>query len=85
MLFIVERSKQVVDFSVTLHFWHLMFTLFYSWTLPSGYWFLLMLISTILMAYWAEKLCITKELEPIRVKGKHKAVDAEDIELLNRS
>jgi protein SYS1 len=65
MTFVVERAKKVLDFSCTLHAFHLFITVLVGvptqWT-----WWILMGVSLLVMTLLGEFLCMRKELREIR-------------------
>ncbi|KAF4594953.1 SYS1-related integral membrane protein [Ophiocordyceps camponoti-floridani] len=68
---LVARSKLVVDFAVTVHFLHLVFTTVYAGALPShSMWWLAMASSSataIALATWG---CRYRELQPVFFGGQ---------------
>ncbi|KAJ3164032.1 hypothetical protein HDU88_005685 [Geranomyces variabilis] len=80
LLIIVERSRLCVDFSVTLHFLHLLATSVYSRGVPRNlWWWVVMMLSMLGVAVGGEKLCLRKEMQPIELVGfkkRHASVAA---------
>ncbi|KAF0506717.1 integral membrane protein [Gigaspora margarita] len=63
---IVQRARLVLDFSLTLHFFHLLITSYYSGQLPTTFiWWALNVITCCIMIFGGELYCMRKEMEPI--------------------
>lgn len=63
---VVQRGKQCLDFTCTLHFWHLVFVIFNSGNIPAQIsWWLLQLFSIGLCTVLGEYLCLTVETREI--------------------
>lgn len=67
--YIVQRSKQCLDFTVTVHFWHLVITCFYVGFPKRMSWWLLTAMSCTLSTFLGEYLCRYTELEEIPLVG----------------
>ncbi|KAI8586879.1 integral membrane protein S linking to the trans Golgi network-domain-containing protein, partial [Geranomyces variabilis] len=68
LVILVGRSRLCVDFSVTLHFLHLLATSAYSRGVPRNlWWWVVMMLSMVGVAVGGEKLCLRKEMEPIEL------------------
>ncbi|RKP10748.1 integral membrane protein S linking to the trans Golgi network-domain-containing protein, partial [Thamnocephalis sphaerospora] len=66
LLRIVERARLCLDYVVTLHFLHLIFTSYYSGHLPTTvFWWALNLASCCAMSIGGEWVCMRREMEPI--------------------
>ncbi|KAI9598446.1 integral membrane protein S linking to the trans Golgi network-domain-containing protein [Syncephalis fuscata] len=67
---IVERARLCLDFVVTLHIVHLVFTTFYSGHIPTTvFWWALHLASCCVMSVGGEWACMQREMEPILLSG----------------
>ncbi|ORX76463.1 hypothetical protein BCR32DRAFT_296223 [Anaeromyces robustus] len=81
---IVERSKLCLDFTCTFYFFYLINCTLYS-HFPSGFfWWLTVIINIIVVSIVSERLCMKKELEPIKLSGTSKPsqnFDSEEIEM----
>ena len=67
--YVVQRSKQCLDFTVTIHFWHFIFTFCYVGFPTLASWWGLTLVSCILTTFVGEYLCRYTELEEIPIVG----------------
>ncbi|KTW27726.1 hypothetical protein T552_02166 [Pneumocystis carinii B80] len=66
IFFIVRRSKQVLDFTLTMHFIHFIIVLLYSGSLPTNiYWWVVQIISCLSICLGGEWICMQRELKPI--------------------
>ncbi|KAG9305447.1 hypothetical protein G9A89_021165 [Geosiphon pyriformis] len=66
LLRVVERAKQVLDFTLTLHFFHLLITSYYSGHIPTTIiWWAINIINCCIMIFGGELYCMRKEMEPI--------------------
>lgn len=71
MVLIVQRAKLILDFAVTLHVFHLLFTSYYSRHIPSTFlWWTLNVLSCVVMTFTAEWACMKREMEPIMVNAR---------------
>lgn len=71
MVLIVQRAKLILDFAVTLHVFHLLLTSYYSRHIPSTFlWWILNIISCVVMTFAAEWACMQREMEPIMVNAR---------------
>ncbi|CCJ29862.1 unnamed protein product [Pneumocystis jirovecii] len=60
------RTKQVLDFTLTMHFIHFIIVFFYSGHFPSNtYWWVVQMISCVFMCLGGEWMCMQRELKPI--------------------
>lgn len=67
---LISRSKLVPDFTITLHFFHLIATSFYSQSIPRNWlWWGLQVASSALMASLGIWSCQYRELRPINFGG----------------
>ncbi|KAI0996445.1 hypothetical protein K3495_g11736 [Podosphaera aphanis] len=66
MLILIQRSKLILDFALTLHFIHLLVVSFYSHSLPRNLlWWALQVISSGIMTALGVWSCQWRELRPI--------------------
>ncbi|CAG8643710.1 12236_t:CDS:10 [Funneliformis mosseae] len=60
------RARLVLDFSLTLHFFHLLITTYYSGHMPTTFvWWALNATTCCIMIFGGEIYCMRKEMEPI--------------------
>jgi protein SYS1 len=60
---LVRRPRMILDFSLTLLFNHLVFTTYYSASVPTSLFFwAIMVAGAILMIVGAEQLCVRREM-----------------------
>lgn len=77
MVFIIQRAKLILDFAITLHIFHLIFTSFYSRHIPSTFlWWILNIFSCTVMTLAAEWACMQREMEPIMVNARNDGDDS---------
>ncbi|CAH8649324.1 unnamed protein product [Schistosoma rodhaini] len=70
--FIVKRSKQCLDFSCTIHFWHFIFCIIYSSSLPKSIlWWIVNLLSIAIMTVMGEFLCMRSEMADIPLRSTY--------------
>ncbi|CAG8948425.1 unnamed protein product [Penicillium salamii] len=70
LLLFVSRSKLVPDFALTIHFLHLVTTIFYTRSIPSNLlWWGLQFASAGMMIFLGMWACQRRELEPIKFGG----------------
>ncbi|CAG8505153.1 14565_t:CDS:2 [Acaulospora morrowiae] len=63
---IVQRARLVLDFSLTLHFFHFLITTYYSGHVPTTFiWWGLNVTTCCIMVFGGELYCMRKEMEPI--------------------
>ena len=67
--YVVTRSKQCLDFTVTIHFWHFVITCIYAGFPTLASWWGLTLVSCIVTTFLGEYLCRYTELEEIPLVG----------------
>ncbi|KAG5518104.1 hypothetical protein PMAC_003290 [Pneumocystis sp. 'macacae'] len=66
LFFVVRRTKQVLDFTLTMHFIHFIIVFLYSGHFPSNtYWWVVQMISCVFMCLGGEWMCMQRELKPI--------------------
>ncbi|KAG8443925.1 hypothetical protein GDO86_009212 [Hymenochirus boettgeri] len=74
LLYFVRRGKQCLDFTVTVHMFHLFFCWIYTSHLPSTLtWWLLNVVCIALMAVIGEYLCMRTELNEIPLNSAPKS------------
>jgi len=65
---IVERSKKVLDFSITLAFWHLLISVCFSgFTMPNFTWWGTVILSVSAGTLLSEYLCMKMEMMDIQL------------------
>ncbi|PYI25524.1 hypothetical protein BP00DRAFT_490845 [Aspergillus indologenus CBS 114.80] len=70
LLLLVSRSKLIPDFALTIHFLHLIITVFYTRSVPSNWlWWGLQCASAALMTFLGIWACRWRELQPISFGG----------------
>lgn len=73
------RSKLVLDFVLTLHFWHLAITSFYTGSFPRNLlWWGLQSCSAAVITFMGIWACQWRELQPISFGGRAKGAGRED-------
>lgn len=65
MSIIVEKSKKVLDFSVTLFIIHFMACVFYNGVPRTWDWWIIHILGTIMMVLMGEYLCAKREMDDI--------------------
>lgn len=74
LLYFIRRGKQCLDFTVTVHFFHLLGCWFYSSRFPLALtWWLVQAVCIALMAVIGEYLCMRTELKEIPLNSAPKA------------
>ncbi|KAG8519700.1 Protein SYS1 [Galemys pyrenaicus] len=74
LLYFIRRGKQCLDFTVTVHFFHLLGCWFYSSRFPSALtWWLVQVVCIALMAVIGEYLCMRTELKEIPLNSAPKS------------
>lgn len=70
LLYIVERAKLCMDFVLTYHFWHFVFSGIYCNALPFSIMsFCLFSLTALLTTLGGEYLCMNREIRPIQLTG----------------
>ncbi|KAI8647279.1 protein SYS1, partial [Parasitella parasitica] len=70
LTFIVQRARQILDYVLTFHFFHLLFVWYISQQFPKGIsWWLLQLFNTAIMTFGGEWACMHREMKPIMISG----------------
>jgi hypothetical protein len=60
---LIRRPRMVLDFTLTLLFLHLVFTTYYSASVPTSFFFwMVMIIGAIGVIICAEQLCVRREM-----------------------
>jgi hypothetical protein len=73
ILLLIARSKLVLDFTLTIHFIHLIVTSFYSHAIPTNvFWWVLQICSASIMTSLGVWACQWRELRPISFGGNKK-------------
>lgn len=66
IVLVVRRSQLVLDFALTLQFWHLLLTTWYNWSLPTtGLWWTTKALESAIMVFTGRYFCRVRELQPI--------------------
>ncbi|CAI4221211.1 unnamed protein product [Auanema sp. JU1783] len=67
---IVQRAKQCLDFTCTLHFFHLVFCIIFNGSIPTFiFWWLLQIGSAVICTVLGEYLCMVSESKEIKLGG----------------
>ena len=63
---LIQRARLVLDFTLTLHFFHFIITSYYSGHIPTTFvWWVLNITTCCIMIFGGELYCMRKEMEPI--------------------
>uniref|UniRef100_A0A803STC2 SYS1 golgi trafficking protein n=1 Tax=Anolis carolinensis TaxID=28377 RepID=A0A803STC2_ANOCA len=74
LLYFIRRGKQCLDFTVTVHFFHLLGCWIYNTHFPTALtWWLVHTVCTALMAVIGEYLCMRTELKEIPLNSAPKS------------
>lgn len=74
LLYFIRRGKQCLDFTITVHFFHLLGCWIYNSRFPSTLtWWLVHIVCTALMAAIGEYLCMRIELREIPLNSAPKS------------
>ncbi|XP_063001637.1 protein SYS1 homolog [Elgaria multicarinata webbii] len=74
LLYFIRRGKQCLDFTVTVHFFHLLGCWIYNAHFPTALtWWLVHTVCTALMAVTGEYLCMRTELKEIPLNSAPKS------------
>ncbi|CAI5778172.1 protein SYS1 homolog [Lacerta agilis] len=74
LLYFIRRGKQCLDFTVTIHFFHLLGCWIYNAHFPTALtWWLVHTVCTALMAVIGEYLCMRTELKEIPLNSTPKS------------
>lgn len=78
LMLIVQRAKQILDFVLTFHFFHLLCVWKISHRFPtSTSWWLLQLVNIIIMTFGGEWACMHREMKPIMITSGSKRKNKE--------
>ncbi|GAN02611.1 conserved hypothetical protein [Mucor ambiguus] len=73
LMVIVQRARQILDYVLTFHFFHLLFVWYVSQRFPSSIaWWLLQLVNVIIMTFGGEWACMHREMKPIMITSGSK-------------
>lgn len=79
LLVLINRSKLIPDFALTLHFVNLFLTVIYTGSIPRNqFWWLLQICSAALMTFLGIWACQRRELAPISFGGGANVERAKD-------
>ncbi|VDO67328.1 unnamed protein product [Heligmosomoides polygyrus] len=68
MTFVVQRAKQCLDFSCTVHVFHLLFVIIYNQSFPTRpLWWGVQIASAVICTLCGEYLCMRAESQEIRL------------------
>jgi hypothetical protein len=72
-MLIVQRAKQILDYVLTFHFFHLMCVWHISNHFPKGMsWWILQLVNIAIMTFGGEWACMHREMKPIMITSGNK-------------
>ncbi|KAG2194876.1 hypothetical protein INT47_002670 [Mucor saturninus] len=70
LMLIVQRAKQILDFVLTFHFFHILCVWKLSHHFPTGSsWWILQLANVVIMTFGGEWACMHREMKPIMIKS----------------
>lgn len=70
---IVQRARQILDYVLTFHLFHLLFVWYVSQRFPSGIsWWLLQSVNIVIMTFGGEWACMHREMKPIMISSGNK-------------
>ncbi|KAK4514665.1 uncharacterized protein ATC70_002266 [Mucor velutinosus] len=73
LMVIVQRARQILDYVLTFHFFHLLFVWYVSQHFPSSIsWWLLQLVNVVIMTFGGEWACMHREMKPIMISSGNK-------------
>lgn len=73
LMVIVQRARQILDYVLTFHLFHLLFVWYVSQHFPSGVsWWLLQLVNIVIMTFGGEWACMHREMKPIMISSGNK-------------
>ncbi|KAJ1374591.1 hypothetical protein KIN20_037304 [Parelaphostrongylus tenuis] len=76
LTFVVQRSKQCLDFSCTIHAFHLLFVIIYNYKLPTQLlWWGVQIASIVVCTLLGEFLCMRAESQDIKLGGPSSKFD----------
>ncbi|KAI7898519.1 integral membrane protein S linking to the trans Golgi network-domain-containing protein [Cokeromyces recurvatus] len=75
---IVQRAKQILDYVLTFHFFHLL-GCWYRVAFPTnGTWWLLQIVTIIIMTFGGEWACMHREMKPILISSTTETAKRKD-------
>ncbi|KAG2232918.1 integral membrane protein S linking to the trans Golgi network-domain-containing protein [Thamnidium elegans] len=70
LMMIVQRAKQILDYVLTFHFFHLICVWKISHHFPTGTsWWVLQVVNIVIMTFGGEWACMHREMKPIMIKS----------------
>jgi hypothetical protein len=80
---LIRRPRMILDFTLTLLFLHIVFTTYYSASVPTSLFFwLVMIAGSVFMIVVAEQLCVKREMnEGLAVPSAARIEEGHDIEM----
>ncbi|GAA5812589.1 hypothetical protein MFLAVUS_006046 [Mucor flavus] len=70
LMLIVQRAKQILDYVLTFHFFHLICVWKISHHFPTGTsWWVLQVVNIVIMTFGGEWACMHREMKPIMIKS----------------
>lgn len=68
LMLIVQRAKQILDYVLTFHFFHLLYVWKISRHFPtSTSWWILQVVNIVIMTFGGEWACMHREMKPIMI------------------
>ncbi|PHZ08285.1 uncharacterized protein RHIMIDRAFT_184505, partial [Rhizopus microsporus ATCC 52813] len=72
LVLIVQRAKQILDFVLTFHFFHLIFVWKVSHHFPISFtWWVLQVVDILIMTLGGEWACMHREMKPIMIHSNN--------------
>ncbi|CEG76440.1 hypothetical protein RMATCC62417_11337 [Rhizopus microsporus] len=72
LVLIVQRAKQILDFVLTFHFFHLIFVWKVSHHFPISFtWWVLQIVDILIMTLGGEWACMHREMKPIMIHSNN--------------
>ena len=72
-MMIVQRARQILDYVLTFHFFHLVFVWHLSNHFPTSIsWWILQITNIVIMTFGGEWACMHREMKPIMITNKNK-------------
>ncbi|KAI8885805.1 hypothetical protein K501DRAFT_214975 [Backusella circina FSU 941] len=73
LMFIVQRARQILDFVLTFHFFHVLIGWRITHVFPtSGAWWTLQFVNCLIMTFGGEWACMHREMKPIMITSGNK-------------
>ncbi|KAI9357148.1 integral membrane protein S linking to the trans Golgi network-domain-containing protein [Pilaira anomala] len=73
LMLIVQRAKQILDYVLTFHFFHLLYVWKISRHFPtSTSWWILQVVNIVIMTFGGEWACMHREMKPIMITSGSK-------------